>query len=178
MAQRLRRIVRHVAGAAAAAAVPEPHGGVEPSVEQPGAEPETAPPLRLLAHMRPPNDTSRKWVKVDENGKAYAVGRRKKAIAKVWVWEVDEPWKSMVRINGGSISRFFGGYWVQRHTVLEPFFETKTAGKYAVKALAKGGGITGQAEAIRLGIATALQGLDASLRPPDAHRASLFAPFV
>ena len=124
-----------------------------------------APPLRLLAHMRPPNDTSRKWVKVDENGKAYAVGRRKKAIAKVWVWEVDEPWKSMVRINGGSISRFFGGYWVQRHTVLEPFFETKTAGKYAVKALAKGGGITGQAEAIRLGIATALQGLDASLRP-------------
>jgi small subunit ribosomal protein S9 len=55
---------------------------------------------------------------------------------------------------------------MQRHTVLAPFFETRTAGRFSVMATVKGGGLNGQAEAVRLGIATALQGLDASLRPP------------
>ena len=58
------------------------------------------------------------------------------------------------------------GHWDHRFTVLSPFFETRTAGKYSVMATVKGGGLTGQAEALRHGIATALQGLDARLRPP------------
>lgn len=117
--------------------------------------------------MRPPGDTSRKWVKYDEaTGRAYATGRRKMAVARVWVWETPEGQEASVSINRMTLSRFFGGHWVQRHTVLAPFFETDTAGKYSVLATVKGGGINGQAEAVRHGIATAMQGLDASLRSP------------
>ena len=117
--------------------------------------------------MRPPGDTSRKWVKYDEaTGRAYATGRRKMATARVWVWETPQDAAPAITINKLSLSRFFGGHWVHRHTVLAPFFETQTAGKYSVLATVAGGGLSGQAEAVRHGIATALQGLDAALRPP------------
>ena len=163
---------RHCATAAhAAAAEPSEAAGAAAEVSEAAegagesADESEAPPLRFTSDMRPPNNTSRKWVRVDEHGVASAVGRRKKAIANVWVWEVHAKEMAQVRINQMSISRFFGGHWEQRFMTLAPFFETGTAGKYAARATAKGGGLTGQAEAIRLGIATALQGLDASLRP-------------
>ena len=119
----------------------------------------------FTSDMRPPGDTSRKWVKVDELGRAYATGRRKTAVARVWVWPTKEDKLAEVRINQKSLSSFFGGHWVHRHTVLAPFFEMATAGRFSVMATVKGGGISGQAEAVRHGIATAMQGLDASLRP-------------
>jgi small subunit ribosomal protein S9 len=119
----------------------------------------------FTSDMRPPGDTSRKWVKVDELGRAYATGRRKTAVARVWIWPTKEDKLAEVRINRKSLSSFFGGHWVHRHTVLAPFFETATAGRFSVMATVKGGGISGQAEAVRHGIATAMQGLDASLRP-------------
>lgn len=144
---------------AAAAPAESALDAVSDSVQQP------APPLRYTSDMRPPGDTSRKWVKVDEQGRAYATGRRKTAVARVWVWETPDDQLAAVRINKQSLSRFFGGHWMQRHTVLAPFFETGTTGKYSVTATVRGGGINGQAEAVRHGIATALQGLDALLRP-------------
>lgn len=122
-------------------------------------------PVRWTSDMRPPKDSSRKWVKHDAQGRAYATGRRKMAIAQVWVWPVKEAETPSVRINRKSVSQFFGGHWEHRYTVLAPFFETGTAGKYSVLASVKGGGLSGQAQAVRLGVATALQGLDARLRP-------------
>ena len=124
-----------------------------------------APPLRYTSDMRPVGDTSRKWVKVDAQGRAYATGRRKTAVARVWVWPTPDAQLASVQINKQSLSRFFGGHWMQRHSVLAPFFKTGTTGKYSVAATVRGGGINGQAEAVRHGIATALQGLDALLRP-------------
>jgi len=115
--------------------------------------------------MRPVNDTARKWVKVNEQGRAYSVGRRKTAVARVWVWEAEGEEIPTIAINRKNISRMFGGHWDCRRAVLSPFFETNTTGRFAVAALVKGGGLKGQAEAVRHGIATAMQGLDASLRP-------------
>ena len=165
---------------------------------EPVAADADAAPRGFTSDMRPAGDTSRKWVKVDAQGRAYATGRRKSAIARVWLWETPEGRDASVRINRGPIAAFFGGHWIQRHTMLSPFFETGTAGRFSVMATVKGGGLTGaptparvsacqprtpncarrpthgppralhagQTEALRLGIATAMQGLDASLRPP------------
>lgn len=130
-------------------------------------EPVPEGPMRYTSDMRPPKDTSRKWVKIDEHGRAYAVGRRKRAVARVYLTPVAPGAKraATVLINKMNVSKFFGGHWNHRLMVLAPFFETGTAGQYSVMASVKGGGVTGQAQAIRHGIATALQGFDASLRP-------------
>ena len=125
-------------------------------------EPLPEAPLVFTSDMRPPKDSSRKWVQLDSKGRAYATGRRKTAVARVWVWP--DP-KAEVRINKMSLSAFCRGHWEQRFMILAPFFETGTAGKFSVMATVKGGGITGQAQALRLGVATAMQGLDAALRP-------------
>jgi len=131
-----------------------------------GTEAPPEGPLRFTSDMRPAKNTSRKWVKLDELGRAYATGRRKMAVARVWVWPVRGPDElPTVRINKMNLSQFFGGHWEQRFMVLAPLLETGTSDKYSVMATVKGGGTTGQAEAVRLGIATALQGHDASLRP-------------
>lgn len=132
-----------------------------PQISPEGAE------LALLhrPEYRPVGDTSRKYVKVDEAGVAYAVGRRKKARALVWLWETPSDGEAEVTINGKTISGFCDGHWAQRYTIMSPFAKTDTAGTYCVRAMVKGGGFNGQAEALRLGIATAMQGLDFSLRP-------------
>ena len=102
---------------------------------------------------------------MDSFGRAYATGGRKTSTARVWVWRCRKEGEGLVRVNGQSLSEYFGGHWGHRHAVISPFLKTNTAGIYGVKATVKGGGITGQAEAIRHGIATAIQGLDMSLRP-------------
>ena len=153
------------AAAAAIAQQPLEEAGavVEDATDEADALPQT--PLSFTSGMRPRKDTSRKWVKMDSLGRAYATGRRKKAVARVWVWPVGADETAQVRINKMDLSHLFGGHWEQRFTVLAPFFETGTAGTYSVMATVKGGGTTGQAQAARLGISTALQGLDAGSRP-------------
>ena len=86
-------------------------------------------------------------------------------MARVWVWESENADEPKISINGKSLSRFFGGHWDLRYATLSPFFKTSTAGLYSLMATVKGGGISGQAEAIRHGVATALQGLNFNLRP-------------
>ena len=83
-------------------------------------------PIRLPPEMRPPGDTSRKYVKVDEQGRAFAIGRRKQASARVWVWPVAEEQPAEVSINGMDIGRWFGGHWDYRVVLLTPFFVTVT----------------------------------------------------
>ena len=101
------------------------------------------PPTRLTADMRPAGDTSRKYIRIDDLGRAYATGRRKTAVARVWVWEVGDEATASVSVNGMNLSQFLGGHWALRHSVLAPFLETETAGKYSVMATVKGGGLNG-----------------------------------
>ena len=87
-------------------------------------------------------------------------GRRKNAIARVRLI----PGEGKFLINKRELGEYFGKKTLEM-IVQQPFSITDTAGKYDVIALVNGGGTTGQAGALRLGIARALLKADASLRP-------------
>lgn len=90
----------------------------------------------------------------------YGTGRRKKAIARVYV----TPGKGNITINGRSIDEYLG-LDTLKVIVRQPLVATETADKYDVKVNVKGGGYTGQAGAIRHGLARALTKVDADFRP-------------
>lgn len=98
---------------------------------------------------------------VDGQGRAYATGRRKAASARVWV----RPGSGRVWVNGGPLDALFASV-ARRGDVLSPFAVTGTIGKFDVRATVAGGGSTGQAQAVRHGLARALQAWDPTLRPP------------
>lgn len=89
-----------------------------------------------------------------------ATGRRKNAIARVRLI----PGEGKFIINKRELAEYFGKKTLEM-IVQQPFNITDTLSKYDVIALAHGGGTTGQAGAIRLGIARALLKADSSLRP-------------
>ncbi len=90
----------------------------------------------------------------------YGTGRRKTAVAKVWL----VPGKGKVLVNNIEAGDFFGRK-VLEVLIRQPLEQTGTAGKYDVIARVKGGGVSGQAGAIRHGIARALLQVDPELRP-------------
>jgi len=91
----------------------------------------------------------------------YATGKRKKAIARTWL----TPGNGEISINDRPVEAYFP-IETLRNELLEPFKLTNTAGSFNVKANVKGGGIAGQAEAVRHGITKALILTDADLRTP------------
>ena len=91
----------------------------------------------------------------------YATGKRKKAIARTWL----TPGNGEISINDRPVEAYFP-IETLRNELLEPFKLTNTAGSFNVKATVKGGGIAGQAEAVRHGITKALILTDADLRTP------------
>ncbi|KAF9953831.1 37S ribosomal protein S9, mitochondrial [Modicella reniformis] len=97
---------------------------------------------------------------VDHLGRAQAIGRRKEASASVYVVEGD----GAILINGQDASQYFNKSQ-DRNLLLKPFEVTDLLGKYNVWALVKGGGTTGQAEAISLAIAKALLTHSPELKP-------------
>lgn len=92
--------------------------------------------------------------------KDYFVGRRKTSVATVWMKEGS----GQFVINGRPLTEYFAP--IQREHCLEPFLVSNTAGYFDVKCVVRGGGITGQAGAIRLGISRALNAVDSDLRNP------------
>ena len=92
--------------------------------------------------------------------KYYGTGRRKKSIARVYL----VPGKGEVTINKRSMDDYFGMETL-KVIVRQPLTLTETAEKYDVLVNVKGGGYTGQAGAIRHGIARALLQVDADYRP-------------
>jgi small subunit ribosomal protein S9 len=94
-------------------------------------------------------------------GPAAATGRRKEAIARVRLVPGTGTWK----INGRTLEDYFPNK-VHQQIVNEPFVTLDVADKYDVLVRVQGGGISGQAGAVRLGIARALIQTDDEARPP------------
>ena len=90
----------------------------------------------------------------------YGTGRRKKSVARVRLY----PGSGEITINGRSIGDYFG-LETLKLIVNQPFGVTGTAGKFDIVANVTGGGISGQAGAIRHGVARALLAADAEYRP-------------
>ena len=91
----------------------------------------------------------------------YATGKRKSAIARTWL----TPGSGEISINNRPVEAYFPVETL-RIDLLEPFNLTNTAGSFDVKVSVRGGGIAGQAGAVRHGITKALILTDADLRIP------------
>ena len=89
----------------------------------------------------------------------YGTGRRKSAIARVWL----SPGEGNITINGKDFKKYLGRP-ILEIIVKSPLVHLEMDGRYDVKAMCKGGGIAGQAGAIKLGIARALLTFDEDLR--------------
>jgi small subunit ribosomal protein S9 len=96
---------------------------------------------------------------IDEFGRSYGTGRRKTSVARVWIKEG----AGQVSINGRSINDYFQ-FHLRQHA-MEAMELTETAGHFDMMCTVKGGGVSGQAGAIRLGIARALEAFEPNLRP-------------
>ena len=90
----------------------------------------------------------------------YATGRRKEATARVWI----SPGTGNISVNGKALDTYFVRA-VLRMILQQPFGATEAEGKYDVLCTVRGGGKSGQAGAIRHGIARALATADTDYRP-------------
>ena len=99
-------------------------------------------------------------VKLDKKQRAYATGKRKNSIARVWI----KRGSGEISINGKSLDKYFARPVLQM-IVNQPLDLIDGEGGYEIMATVKGGGLSGQAGAIRHGISKALSLYDVSLRP-------------
>jgi len=97
----------------------------------------------------------------DALGRAYATGKRKDAVARVWV----KPGSGRVSVNGKDINDYFARPVLQM-LLRQPFSVANVDGQFDVQATVTGGGLSGQAGAVKHGIAKALQLYDPGLRAP------------
>lgn len=95
----------------------------------------------------------------DEHGRSYGTGRRKDAVARVWV----KPGKGRVTVNGKDQTVYFARK-TQQLILNQPFLKTGRVGEFDVVCTVKGGGLSGQAGAVRHGIARALALYEPDLR--------------
>ena len=98
--------------------------------------------------------------KIDEFGRAYGTGRRKSAVARVWV----KPGSGKITINGKDQDAYFARP-VLRMIIEQPLIEAGRRDEFDVVCTVKGSGLSGQAGAIRHGITRALIAYEPSLRP-------------
>lgn len=96
----------------------------------------------------------------DALGRAYATGKRKDAVARVWI----KPGSGKVIVNGKPQNEYFARPVLQM-ILAQPFSITNTEGQFDVVATVKGGGLSGQAGAVKHGVSKALQLYDPSHRP-------------
>ena len=96
---------------------------------------------------------------VDAQGRAYATGRRKDAVARVWL----KPGTGKITVNGRDQEVYFARPTL-RLVIDQPFQISDRAGQYDVVATVKGGGLSGQAGAVKHGISQALSKFEPQLR--------------
>jgi len=95
----------------------------------------------------------------DKHGRSYATGKRKDAVARVWL----KPGKSVVTVNGKDVNAYFARPVLQM-ILKQPFQVAGVEGEFDVNATVAGGGLSGQAGAVKHGISKALQLYEPSLR--------------
>ncbi len=96
----------------------------------------------------------------DELGRSYATGKRKDAVARVWI----KPGSGKVVVNGKAMDAYFARPVLQM-ILRQPFTVAGVEGEFDVMATVKGGGLSGQAGAVKHGISKALQLYEPALRP-------------
>jgi small subunit ribosomal protein S9 len=97
--------------------------------------------------------------KLDGEGRAYATGKRKNAIARVWL----KPGNGKITVNGKDYDKFFARPVLQM-ILQQPIVATERKDQYDVVATVSGGGLSGQAGAVRHGISQALTFYEPELR--------------
>jgi small subunit ribosomal protein S9 len=97
--------------------------------------------------------------KLDAHGRAYATGRRKDAVARVWL----KPGSGKITINGRSLEVYFARP-VLRMIINQPFLVTNRNNQFDIMVTCDGGGLSGQAGAVRHGISQALTHYEPALR--------------
>ena len=105
-------------------------------------------------------DVPKRESKRDAQGRSYATGRRKNAIARVWI----KPGKGEIVVNGKRVTQYFARP-VLRMLIQQPFLVTDRYNSFDVVATCNGGGLSGQAGAVRHGISRALTYFEPELRP-------------
>ncbi|MCL6740464.1 30S ribosomal protein S9 [Sphingomonas sp. RB56-2] len=111
------------------------------------------------APVAPQVETPLREQQLDKYGRAYATGRRKDAVARVWL----KPGSGKIEVNGRDQSIYFARPTL-RLVINQPFGITDRIGQYDVVATVKGGGLSGQAGAVKHGIAQALSRYEPALR--------------
>jgi small subunit ribosomal protein S9 len=96
----------------------------------------------------------------DALGRAYATGKRKNAVARVWI----KPGSGKVVVNGKEMAAYFARPVLQM-ILRQPFTVANVEGQFDVFATVAGGGLSGQAGAVKHGVSKALQLYEPSLRP-------------
>ena len=117
-----------------------------------GAVAEAGAPIAAEAPKREP--------KRDALGRSYATGKRKDAVARVWV----RPGSGKVTVNGREMAVYFARPVLQM-VLKQAFSVANVDGQFDVTATVKGGGLSGQAGAVKHGVSKALSLFDPSLRP-------------
>jgi small subunit ribosomal protein S9 len=102
--------------------------------------------------------------KIDAQGRAYATGKRKNAVARVWI----RPGNGKIEVNGRDSPVYFARP-VLRMLINQPFLVADRMNQFDVWATVKGGGLSGQAGAVRHGISRALTFYEPGLRPALKH---------
>ena len=97
--------------------------------------------------------------KIDDKGRSYATGKRKDAVARVWI----KPGPGKIIVNGRELETYFARP-VLRMLINQPFAVTEREGQYDVTCTVKGGGLSGQAGAVKHGISKALMYYEPDLR--------------
>ena len=116
--------------------------------------------LDQLSQLKPAAPEAPKYVKkVDKQGRAYATGKRKDAVARVWV----KPGNGKIMVNTREVEVYFARP-VLRMMIQQPLVAAGRNGQYDVVCTVAGGGLSGQAGAVRHGISKALTNFEPDLR--------------
>jgi small subunit ribosomal protein S9 len=123
---------------------------------------ETIQSLDQLSSLKPAAPEAPKYVqKLDAQGRSYATGKRKDAVARVWI----KPGSGRFTINGRTAEVYFARP-VLRMMIQQPLAVANRSTQYDIICTVSGGGLSGQAGAVRHGISKALTYFEPELRTP------------
>jgi len=131
--------------------------GIKAAVKEAAVE---APAMAQVAAAVASEEAPKHVQKLDAYGRAYATGKRKNAVARVWI----KPGSGKITVNGRDVAVYFARPVLQM-VVNQPFGIAERVGQFDVVCLVDGGGLSGQAGAVKHGISKALTFFEPGLRP-------------